>query len=162
VTRTLTDEQVLSLIDEMVGILRKPDPDPLLWHILDGLALNTHDVAQLLGAAAVAAGNMSLQAVGIDAAAVRAAGAQERVRIMFQSPADDVPDWDKAAGALLVEASNFMLASGPESDAHADALANRTAAIATHGMEFALRTLASELGCIRSLLMGDTWGVIRR
>lgn len=160
-TRTLTDEQVLSLIDEMVGILRDPDPDLLLFHILDGLALTTHDVAQLIGAAAVAAGNMSLQAVGIDAAAARAAGNQERVRIMFQVPADDVPDWDKAAGALLVEASNFMLASGPEADAHADALADRTAAIANHGLEFALRTLGAELGCIRSLLTGDTWGVMR-
>jgi hypothetical protein len=154
-TGTLTDEKVLSIVDEMVGILRQPDPDPLLWHILDGLALTTHDVAQIIGAVAIAAGNMSLQAAGVDASA-------ERVRLMYQVPSDDVPDWEKAAGALLTEAANFMLATGDEAEAHADALANRAAAIATHGTEFALRTLGAQLAAIRSLLMGDTWGVIRR
>lgn len=161
-TSTLSDEKVLSIVDEMVGILRDPDPDPLLWHILDGLALTTHDVAKIIGAAAIAAGDMSLQAVGVHAAAVRDRGDSERVRLMYQVPPDDVPDWEKAAGALVVEASNFMLASGPEADAHADALAARAAAIATHGLEFALRTLGAELHCIRALLEGDTRGVIRR
>lgn len=162
-TSTLSDEKVLSIVDEMVGILRDPDPDPLLWHVLDGLALTERDVAKILGAAAIAAATLSLRAVGIDVAAARTGSDQERVRLMYQVPADDVPDWEKAAGALVAEASNFMLAaSGPECDAHADALANRAAAIATHSHEFALHTLGAQLGAIRSLQMGDTWGVIRK
>lgn len=161
-TGTLSDEKVLSIVDEMVGILRAPDPDPLLWHILDGLPLTAHDVAKIIGAVAIAAADMSLQAVGIHTGPARDQGV-DQIRLMFQVPPDDVPDWEKAAGALVVEASNFLTANpGQDADAHADALANRAAAIATHGLEFALRTLGAELHCIRALLHGDTRGVIRR
>ena len=161
-TGTLTDEKVLSIIDEMIGILREPDPDPLLWHILDGLALTAHDVAKIIGAAAIAAAEMSLQAVGIHPGSARDQGV-EQIRLMYQVPLDDVPDWEKAAGVLVVESANFLTANpGGEANAHADALANRAAAIATHSLEFALRTLGAELHCMRALLEGDTRGVIRR
>lgn len=161
-TRTMTDEKILSVVDEMVGILSQPYPDPLLWQIVKRLAPTSHDIAELIIAVAAAAGSMSLQAIGIDPAAASAAGNQERVRLMYQVPADDIPDWEKAAGALITEATNFILTSGADADAHADALMNRAAAITNHGTEFALRTLGAELGSIRQLVMGDTWGVIRR
>ncbi len=95
---------------------------------------------------------MSLQAVGIHPGSARDQGV-ERITLMYQVPPDDVPDWEKAAGALVAESANFLTANpGEEANAHADALANRAAAIATHSLEFALRTLGAELHCMRALL----------
>lgn len=157
-TRELTDAEVLATTEEMLAILREPDPDPMLFGLLYALPLSGRNLTKLLGAVATTAGTATLQAAGVDLDDP-AERARFSVRTRTSMPADDTPGFEMAAGELVNLGCAFVLADDDADQVEAlQAAANRVVA---RGPEFTFLTLGAALAHIRRLLHGDTRGVIR-
>ncbi|MFI2363961.1 hypothetical protein [Promicromonospora sp. NPDC019610] len=158
----MSDGEVLAAVAEMLDLLHDDDPNPALADLLERLPLSTLNLAKLIGTVAVQAAELSLRAAGVDTGVAADREAVAQVSLGYHNPPDDVPDWEKAAGALLVAACDFVLARRGHDTAQLDALGARSQDIPRRGLQFALLTLAELLTQIRRLLEGDLRGVVRR
>uniref|UniRef100_UPI003F4909CF hypothetical protein n=1 Tax=Promicromonospora sp. CA-291202 TaxID=3240016 RepID=UPI003F4909CF len=158
----MTDEDVAAVTDQMIAILRDdPDPDPMLFGVLEPLPLTGLNLTKIMVTLAIADAGMSFRTLGIDLDDPAERADVTVVNLGFHLPADDVPDFEKAAGELLVLAAEFLLMDVEQGEAQGNALAKRTAEIVETGPEFAFWTLTSTLSHMRALLWGDTSGVVR-
>ncbi|MFI6424760.1 hypothetical protein [Promicromonospora sp. NPDC050880] len=157
-TRELTDAEVLATTEEMLAILREPDPDPMLFGLLYSLPLSGPNLAKVLGAVGTTAGMATLQAAGVDLDDP-VERARFSVRTHTTMPADDTAGFELAAGELVNLGCAFVLADDDFNEA--GALAAATNRIVARGPEFTFLTLGAVLSHIRRILHGDTRGVIR-
>jgi hypothetical protein len=157
-TRALTNAEVLAATDEIVTILRKPDPDPALLDLLYALPLSGANLAKLLAAVAITAGTGTLQAAGVDLDDP-AERARFRTRTRTAMPVEDTAGFELAAAELVNLGCAYVLADD-DSD-RADALAFAANDVVARGADFTFLTLGAALSHLRRLLHGDTRGVIR-
>lgn len=157
-TRELTNAEVLATTDELLTILRKPDPDPALLDLLYALPPSGANLTKLLAAVAITAGTATLQAAGVDLDDPAERG-RFRTRTHTAMPVDDTAGFELAAAELVNLGCAFVLAD--DDDDQADALAAAANDVVTRGAEFTFLTLGAELSHLRRLLNGDTRGVIR-
>jgi hypothetical protein len=144
----MTNDEVLETVDSLVTVLHSPEPDGDLFHLLYDRPLNAHNVGRILAALAIRDAEMTFQAVGLDRTHV------DRVALTTFAHPDDLPDWNKAAGALLVDACNYVLV---DATGGVEELAKLTAAvdeIVGRGPAFAFRCLGDVLAHIRLLIHG--------
>lgn len=160
-TRTMSDEDIAAVAEQMITILSDPDPDPMLFGVLESLPLTKLNLTKIMLTLAVADAGMSFRALGIDLDDPTARADVTLVNLGFHLPPDDMPDFEKAAGELLVLAAELLLMDVERSEAQGKALAKRTAEIVEKSPEFAFWTLSATLSHMRSLLWGDTRGVER-
>lgn len=158
-SREMTDDEVVAVVEALVGTLREPDPDPVLFQILYTVPLSPLNLTKILGAVATAAATATLQAAGVDLDDP-ADRARRWVRMHTIMPADDTADWEKSAGELVAVACAFVLASDEHNADRAQALADASSLVALRGSEYLFRTLAATLAHIRRLVHGDTRGVV--
>lgn len=157
-TRELTHAEVLATTEEMLTILREPDPNPALFGLLYSLPLTGTNLSKLLGAVACTAATATLQAAGVDLDDP-AERARFRVRTRTAMPAADTAGFELAAGELVNLGCAFILTDDDVDQAEAlAAAANRVVA---RGPDFTFLTLGATLAHLRRLLHGDTRGVIR-
>jgi hypothetical protein len=157
-TRELTNDEVLATTEEMLAILREPDPDPMLFGLLQALPLTSANLTKVLASVATAAATATLQAAGVDLDDP-AERARFSVRTRTAMPVDDTAGFELAAGELVNLGCDFLLA---DDDAdQAEALRAATQRVVARGPAFTFLTLGASLAHLRRLLHGDTRGVIR-
>lgn len=157
-TRNLTTDEVLAIVEEMLTILREPDPDPMLFGLLYKLPLSVPNLIKLLAALATTAGSATLQAAGVDLDDP-AERSRFRVRTHTLMPLDDTAGFERAAAELVSLGCTFILID--EDAEHAASLEDATTRVVERGPEFTFLTLGATLAHLRRLLHGDTRGVIR-
>lgn len=158
-TRELTDAEVLSTVEQMLAILREPDPDPDLFGLLYALPLSAANLAKLLGAVATTAGTATLQAAGVDLDDP-VERARFSVRTRTTMPAADTAGFELEAAELINLGCAFVLADVDL--VQVQALAAATNRVVARDPEFTFLTLAAMLTHLRRLLHDDTRGVIRK
>lgn len=158
-TREMTNGEVIAVVEVLVGSLREPVPDPVLFQILYSVPLSPTNMAKILGVVATTAATATLRAAGVDLDDP-ADRARFGVRSHTVMPPDDTPDWEKTAGELVAVACGFVLTDpDPDSD-QAQALADACSLVALQGPDYLFRTLAATLAHLRRLLHGDMRGLV--
>lgn len=153
-TRTMTEAEVRETVDAMVAVLREPEPNVELFGILYRKPLNANNMCKLLGALAIRDAQMTFQSVGLDRSHV------DRVELTTFAHPDDLPDWSKASGALLVDACSFVLVDAVTGVDELAALMATVHAIVDRGPEFTFRCLTDVAAHMRSLIRRDGRGVV--
>lgn len=150
----LSDIEVLDVIGQMLEALKQPDPDPMVFRILESLPLTRENVTSLMGALACSAAGITLEAAGIND------GDMARISLIYALPPEDISDHHKTAAELVRMGCDFLLA--PDGDEGPAQVLNM-AVVAAVGRSpvHTFLTLGELLAHIRRLLVGDTRGVIR-
>lgn len=151
----MSNVEVIDAIGRMVAVLNEPDPDPEIWDILMSLPLDSHNVRRIVGAMAVRAAGMTLEAAGLDTGTETG-----RVRLLYAIPPDDISDHAKAAAELVRLGCDFLIAS-PDDEAEAEKLQDVVWQVVHRGPAHAFLVLGEIMGHIRRIVMGDLRGVIR-
>jgi hypothetical protein len=153
-SRAMSESEVRETIDAMVAALREPEPNPDVFRILYGKPLNAANMQKLLGSLAIRDAQMTFQSVGLERTHV------DRVALQTFRHPDDLPDWNKASGQLLVDACTYVLVDAQTGVEELAALLVSVNGIVARGPEFTFRCLTDVLAHIRSLINGTGQGVV--
>ena len=152
--REMSEPEVRETIEAMVDALREPEPNPDVFRILYGKPLNAANMQRLLGTLAIKDAQMTFASVGLDRRHV------DRVALKTFVHPDDLPDWNKASGQLLVDACSYVLVDARTGVDELAALLVTVNGIVARGPEFTFRCLTDVLAHIRGLINGTGHGVV--